>query len=401
MANVKFSQFTSETPSVNSFFVGYNSNTNVNTRFSLAQLSTALGLSSYVTLATTQTISGSKRFSSPLLVGSSPAVTVTSDIQLYSTSDAESRWVFNSGSSTVAKILSFRAGDSQRWELHVEGTETGGSAGQNLHFARFDDSGTFVENALSIIRSTGHVRVFQDLRLDGDLIVNAGGMTITNAELQYLDGVSSNIQTQLNGKEPTISTGTASQFWKGNKSWATLSTSDIPSLDASKITSGTFATSLLPKVTRAVSMAASAVSNTATTSEEILQTLTIPANTLSVGDVIKIGFLFSFNNTAGNKFVRIRQTNLAGTLIPNNSGNGIVNTANLGLQSEYMATVVNSTTLRFPTPITTGVYGSSSQTTINLTVDLTQPIVFVITGQKATSSDTCTCETAYLILISQ
>ena len=401
MANVKFSQFTSDTPSVDSFFVGYNSNTNVNTRFSLAQLSTALGLSSYVTLATTQTISGSKRFSSPLLVGSSPAVTVTSDIQLYSTSDAESRWVFNSGSSTVAKILSFRAGDSQRWELHVEGTETGGSAGQNLHFARFDDSGTFVENALSIIRSTGHVRVFQDLRLDGDLIVNAGGMTITNAELQYLDGVSSNIQTQLNGKEPTISTGTASQFWKGNKSWATLSTSDIPSLDAGTITSGTFATSLLPKVTRAVSMAASAVSNTATTSEEILQTLTIPAKALSVGDVIKIGFLFSFNNTASNKYVRIRQTNLAGTLIPNNSGNGIVNTANLGLQAEYMATVVNSTTLRFPTPITTGVYGSSNQNTINLTVNLDNPIVFVITGQKVTSSDTCTCETAYLILISQ
>jgi len=59
MANVKFSQFTSDTaPDANSFFVGYNSNTNANMRFSLAQLSAALGLSSYVTLATTQTISG-------------------------------------------------------------------------------------------------------------------------------------------------------------------------------------------------------------------------------------------------------------------------------------------------------------------------------------------------------
>lgn len=398
MANVKFSQFTSETPSIDSFFVGYNNNTNVNTRFSLAQLSTALGLSSYVTINTSQAISGSKRFSSPLLVGASPSVTVTSDIQLYSTSDNASRWVFNSATSTVLKAISFRASNLQRWELHVDGTETGGNAGQNIHFARYDDSGAFTENALTINRSTGHVRVLQDLRLDGDLIVNAGGMTITNAELQYLDGVSSNIQTQLNGKEPTIATGTSSQFWKGNKSWATLTASDIPNLDASKITTGTISTSLLPKVTRAVSMAASAVSNTATTAEEVLQTLTIPANTLSVGDIIKVGYVFSFNLLGSAKTVRLHQTNIAGPSLPT-AGTAITN-AIASLQTEFIATVVNSTTLRFGNTSTAGGYGTSTVAGINLTIDLTQPIVLVVTGQKAASGDTCTCETAYIILIS-
>jgi len=399
MANVKFSQFTSDTaPDANSFFVGYNSNTNANMRFSLAQLSAALGLSSYVTLATTQTISGSKRFSSSLLVGSSPSTTVTSDINLYSTSDSLSRWVFNSGTSTVSKILSFRAGDLRRWEFHVDGTESGGNTGQNLNFIRFDDAGTQIENALTINRNTGHVRIHQDLRLDGDLILNAGAMTITNAQLQYLDGISSNIQTQLGTKEPTIATGTASQFWKGNKSWATLVAGDIPSLDASKITTGTITSSLLPKITRAVSMAAGAVSNTATTSEEVLQTLTIPANTLSVGDILKVGYLFSFNLSGSTKTVRLKYPNIGGTSLPT-AGTSIL-AANAALQTEFIATVVNSTTLRFGATSNAGGYGTSTVAGINLTVDLTQPIVFVVTGQKATAGDTCTCETAYVILIS-
>ncbi len=398
MANVKFSQFTSETPDANSFFVGYNGNTNINTRFSLADLSAALGLSSYVTLSTAQTISGSKRFTSPLLLGSTPSVTVTSDIKLYSTSDSASRWVFNSATSTVAKILSFRAGDLQRWAFRVDDTETGGDAGQNFHFRRYDDGGALIDTVMTATRSTGHIRIYQDLRLDGDLILNSGAMTITNAQLQYLDGLSSNLQTQLNGKEPTIATGTASQFWKGNKSWATLVAGDIPSLDASKITTGTISTSLLPKVTKAVSMAAGAVSNGGNTNEEVLQTLTIPANTLSVGDILKVGYLFSFNLGGGAKTVRLKQTNIGGASLP--TAGTLINNAIAALQTEFIATVTNSTTLRFGATSNAGGYGSSTTAGINLTVDLTQPIVFVVTGQKAVSGDTCTCETAYVILIS-
>lgn len=50
----------------------------------------------------------------------------------------------------------------------------------------------------------------------------------TDNQALYNDATSS-IQTQLNGKEPSISSpGTTGQYWRGNKTWATLDTSVIP-----------------------------------------------------------------------------------------------------------------------------------------------------------------------------
>lgn len=60
------------------------------------------------------------------------------------------------------------------------------------------------------------------LNIAGNVVAN--GATLSPAELSYLDGVSSSIQTQLNGKEPTITTlpvtkggtGTSTQFTAGS-----------------------------------------------------------------------------------------------------------------------------------------------------------------------------------------
>jgi hypothetical protein len=46
--------------------------------------------------------------------------------------------------------------------------------------------------------------------------------SVSNAEYQYLGGVTSDIQTQLNAKEPTITAGTTSQYYRGDKSFQTL-----------------------------------------------------------------------------------------------------------------------------------------------------------------------------------
>jgi hypothetical protein len=46
--------------------------------------------------------------------------------------------------------------------------------------------------------------------------------TVSNAEYQYLGGVTSDIQTQLNAKEATITAGTTSQYYRGDKSFQTL-----------------------------------------------------------------------------------------------------------------------------------------------------------------------------------
>jgi hypothetical protein len=46
--------------------------------------------------------------------------------------------------------------------------------------------------------------------------------SVSNAEYQYLGGVTSDIQTQLNAKEATISAGTTGQYYRGDKSFQTL-----------------------------------------------------------------------------------------------------------------------------------------------------------------------------------
>lgn len=48
------------------------------------------------------------------------------------------------------------------------------------------------------------------------------GITATSTELNYVDGVTSAIQTQFSGKEPTVSAGTTGQYYRGDKSWQTL-----------------------------------------------------------------------------------------------------------------------------------------------------------------------------------
>lgn len=59
---------------------------------------------------------------------------------------------------------------------------------------------------------------------DGYISVSS---TVSTTELEYLDGVTSAIQTQINGKEPTIAAGTTSQYWRGDKTWQTLDKSAV------------------------------------------------------------------------------------------------------------------------------------------------------------------------------
>lgn len=55
--------------------------------------------------------------------------------------------------------------------------------------------------------------------------INTG--VVSNTEFNYLDGVTSAIQTQISGKEPTITAGTTSQYWRGDKSWQTLNSTAV------------------------------------------------------------------------------------------------------------------------------------------------------------------------------
>jgi hypothetical protein len=167
---------------------------------------------------------------------------------------------------------------------------------------------------------------------------------------------------------------------------------------ASQITSGTLNKARIPKVIPAVAIAPSAFTSGNTTAEIIMSTLTIPANTLNVGDVIRICGLMTYN-TNGTKSLRVKfGTTTAGASLysPSTLGASITST-----QIDLLAVVTASTTLRFATNTVTNntIYGNNGGALVSQTIDRTQPISFIITVAKTTGSDTVTCESAFLEII--
>jgi nitrogen fixation protein len=170
-------------------------------------------------------------------------------------------------------------------------------------------------------------------------------------------------------------------------------------ISASQMTSGTLNKARLPKVIPAVAIAGSAGISGAVTTEVVLQTLTIPANTLSVGDVIRISGIYSYTTT-GTKTPRVRfGTTTGGTAIlqpPGAIGASITST-----QVELYAIVTSSTNLRFVLNNTTNalIFSTNTGALTNITIDRAVSNSFVFTVQKGTAGDTAVCETAFLEII--
>lgn len=101
-----------------------------------------------------------------------------------------------------------------------------------------------------------------------------GDGNVDNVEFDYLDGLSSNVQLQLNSKEPTITSGTTSQYYRGDKTFQTLPIKNIQS-----VTDGT--------------------AITGTTTSTLTSSILIPANTIAVGDVIYVKTRIRKTGTAG------------------------------------------------------------------------------------------------------
>jgi hypothetical protein len=56
---------------------------------------------------------------------------------------------------SVAKSLSFRSDNSNRFNIEVSGTESGSNAGANFFIRRYSDAGALIDTPLTITRSTG------------------------------------------------------------------------------------------------------------------------------------------------------------------------------------------------------------------------------------------------------
>jgi hypothetical protein len=105
--------------------------------------------------------------------------------------------------------------------------------------------------------------------------------TTTAAELGFVNGVTSAIQTQLNAKEGTITAGTSAQYWRGDKSFQTLNqaavagltTTDSPTFTGVSVTNATSSGTLgVPKdKTLAISGQVSVNSSSAASSASTLK----------------------------------------------------------------------------------------------------------------------------------
>jgi len=136
---------------------------------------------------------------------------------------------------------------------------------------------------------TGDIRATTDIRanaaylnttanrvLISDAAQKVAASSVTTDELNTLIGITSNIQTQLNSiggtasasvpANPAITGATKTKITYDSKGLVTaggdLVASDIPSLDASKITTGVFTTNLIPANLDATKIADGTISNT-------------------------------------------------------------------------------------------------------------------------------------------
>ena len=75
---------------------------------------------------------------------------------------------------------------------------------------------------------TGVSSITASRALVSDASSNVSVSATTSVELGYVSGVTSAIQTQINGKEPSIAAGTTAQYWRGDKTWQTLPSYSLP-----------------------------------------------------------------------------------------------------------------------------------------------------------------------------
>lgn len=357
MPNIKFSDFTFEAPNGTAQLVGYRST--VNFRSNTTSLASSLGLDGLVDLTSEQVITGSKLFTSALMLGESSAASM-SGVTLYSNSSDTTYWVSNSRFEDGLKEISFKSNNLSRWHIAVN------DIAQDLSFNFYNDAGVLQSSALYLNRLSGEVYVSQSLRLDSSLRVDNNAVVLSNAELQRLNGLSSNIQTQIDSKQNAISTDTATKILDGTVSFRDIVADDVPSLDASKITTGTFETGVMPKEIVASAKTTSTNTNPAVTSEVVIASLTVPSGSLSVGDIIKVNVYYTLS-TLATKTPRIRVASTAGT-----SGTNIALGSTLGAsiavaQFEGIYVVTSATTMRFATVPSTA-YGLNTTAVSSVTI---------------------------------
>lgn len=131
---------------------------------------------------------------------------------------------------------------------------------------------------------------------------------------------------------------------------------------------------------------AAQVASTNTTSEEVLATIAVPANSLGANGFLVIDVTWVTTNSANNKIHRVR-FGAAGAGTGGTSYSGLTVTAVVGNRQLAMISNRNATNSQIGGPGSTA-YGSTTSAMPSSSVDTTAAAEIAITSQKATGTET-------------
>ncbi|MBM4253756.1 MAG: hypothetical protein FJ146_17455 [Deltaproteobacteria bacterium] len=134
------------------------------------------------------------------------------------------------GAPGAGKVLTSDANGLASWTAPAVGSVTSINTGVGLTGGPITGTGTINLADTNVTPGT-YNRATISVDQQGRLTAASSGAAITDADIDAAANIAqtkiSGLGTSLAGKEPTIASGTMSQYWRGDKTWQTLTTTAV------------------------------------------------------------------------------------------------------------------------------------------------------------------------------
>ena len=142
---------------------------------------------------------------------------------------------------SVAKSVSFRSDNSNRFNIEVSGTESGSNAGANFFIRRYSDAGSLLSTPITITRSTGQITITSTLNIGSATSIDGSDGRIITDKIRLYNGTpasvyhdfvsaaTSNRSITIPDLSGTMALLENTQTFSGAKTFSSLITSDISS----------------------------------------------------------------------------------------------------------------------------------------------------------------------------